>query len=80
MNLLRTDHIDDPDGYYDELVSAQRDMSDDQADRFLAKLVLILSNHVADRAVLREAIGVARRNTLGNARGTTLGTPPGREA
>ena len=64
MNLIRTDNIADPDGYYEELVAAQRDLSDDQADRLMAKLVLILSNHVGDRSVLREAISVARRNTL----------------
>ena len=30
----------------------------------LAKLVLILANHVGDRAVLSEAIGLARANTV----------------
>jgi len=64
MNLIRTNNIADPDGYYEELVAAQRDLTDDQADRLMAKLVLILSNHVGDRAVLREAIAVARGNTL----------------
>ena len=73
MNLIRTDNIADPDGFYEELVAAQRDLSDDQADRFMAKLVLILSNHVGDRSILREAIALARRNTQGASPAVPLG-------
>ena len=36
-------------------------------DGVLAKLVLILANHVGDRAVLSEAIALARENTLASA-------------
>lgn len=64
MPLIRQPHIDDPDGFYEELIAAQRDLSDEQADTLLAKLVLILANHVGDRAVLSEAIALARDNTL----------------
>lgn len=64
MPLTRTPHIPDPDGFYEELIDAQRDLSDEQADLLLAKLVLILANHVGDRDVLREALQLARANTL----------------
>lgn len=64
MALLHTPHIPDPDGFYEELIDAQRDLDDEQADMLLAKLVLILANHVGDRSVLREALGLARENTL----------------
>lgn len=64
MPLNREPHIPDPDGFYAELVDAQRDLSDEQADMLLAKLVLILANHIGDRAVLSEAIRLARANTL----------------
>ena len=64
MRLIRTPNIPDPDGFYDELIAGQRDLSDDQADAMLAKLVLVLSNHVGDREALREAIALARDNTL----------------
>ena len=37
---------------------------DEQADMLLAKLVLILANQVGDRALLAEAIELARSNTL----------------
>lgn len=58
-------NIPQVDGFYESLIHAQRGMSDDQADLFLAKLVLILANQVGDRAVLNEAITLARTNTLG---------------
>lgn len=64
MTLNRQAHIADPDGFYAELIHAQRDLSDEQADMMLAKLVLILANHVGDRAVLTEALALARENTL----------------
>lgn len=65
-HLNRSPNIPDPDGFYEALIQAQRDLSDAQADAFLAKLVLILSNHVGDRAVLAEALDLARSNTLAN--------------
>jgi hypothetical protein len=67
MNLIRTPNIADADGFYEELVNAQRDLSDEQGERLLAKLVLILSNHVGDRSVLSAAIRFARSNTLARA-------------
>ena len=59
MPLIHTLQIHEPDSFYEELVNAQRDLHDDQAQRMLAKLVLILANQVGDRAVLSEAIRVA---------------------
>ncbi|MEH0167586.1 DUF2783 domain-containing protein [Paucibacter sp. JuS9] len=64
MALTRTPNIPDVDGFYEQLIAAQRDLSDEQADMLLAKLVLILANQVGDRAVLGEAIELARSNTL----------------
>lgn len=67
MPLIRTPNIPDPDGFYEALIHAQRDLSEEQADMLLAKLVLILANHVGDRAVLAEALALARANTLSSA-------------
>lgn len=64
MPLNRQPNIPNPDGFYEELIGAQRDLSDDQADRVLSKLVLILANHIGNREVLSEAIQLARTNTL----------------
>ena len=66
MPLNHQPNIASPDSFYEELIHAQRDMNDDQADMLLAKPVLILANHVGDRAVLSEALALARSNTLAN--------------
>lgn len=64
MALNRQPNIPDPDDFYAELINGQRDLSEEQADMMLAKLVLILCNHLGDRAELSEAIALARENTL----------------
>jgi hypothetical protein len=58
--LIRQANIQNPDGFYDELIASQRGLSDEAADAVLARLVLILANHIGDRAVLREALALAR--------------------
>jgi hypothetical protein len=64
MPLNRQPNIADADGFYQELIESQRELSDEQAELLTTKLVLILANHVGDRDVLREAIALARANTL----------------
>lgn len=64
MVLNRQPNILDQDVFYAELINAQRDLVDEQADMMLAKLVLILCNHIGDREVLQQAIALARANTL----------------
>lgn len=59
MDLIRTPRIADPDGFYEELVNAQRDLPDAEAQKMLAKLVLLLANHVGDRQVLSQALQIA---------------------
>ncbi|MDO9610931.1 MAG: DUF2783 domain-containing protein [Serpentinimonas sp.] len=71
MPLQRQPNIPEPDLFYAELIEAQRDLSDEQADMMQAKLVLILCNQVGERAVLSEAIALARSNTLAAAQPTT---------
>jgi len=67
MSLNRQPHIPEPDAFYEELINAQRGLSDEQAEMLLAKFALILANHIGDRAVLSEAIALARSNTLASA-------------
>ena len=64
MPLNRQPNIADPDDFYRELIDSQRGLSDAQAEMLMAKLVLILANQVGDREVLREALALARDNTL----------------
>ena len=64
MTLIREPHIPEPDAFYAELIQNQADLSDAQAEMMVAKFALILANHVGDRAVLSEALALARANTL----------------
>ena len=60
MTRLRTGpNIDDPDGFYEELLSLHEGRSKAESDAINARLVLILANHVGDRQVLREAFRAA---------------------
>ena len=59
MKLNLEPNIPDPDGFYQELIDSQRDMSDEQAQAMTCKLVLVLANHIGDREVLRRALQVA---------------------
>ena len=54
-------NIPDPDGFYQELIDSQRDMSEAEAETMNCKLILILANHIGDRQVLSEAIRLAAR-------------------
>ena len=58
LNLLP--NIDDPDGFYRELIDSQRDLDEAAAARMNARLILLLANHVGERDVLREALRLAR--------------------
>jgi len=60
MPLNLEPNLIDPDGFYEELIACQRDLSDDEAEMFQARLLLVLANHVGDRQVLSEAMRVAR--------------------
>lgn len=57
MNTLeRQPRLADPDGFYEELIASQRELSDNEAALMNAKLVLTLANHIGDRGVLSEAL------------------------
>lgn len=59
MPLILTANIPDPDGFYQELTDAQRDLDETGANDMNARLVLILANHIGNREVLREALALA---------------------
>jgi hypothetical protein len=60
MTTLNLDpNLDDPDGFYEELINCQRELSDAAAELFQARLLLVLANHIGDRAVLSQAMQVA---------------------
>jgi hypothetical protein len=48
------------DDFYEALIETHRDLTDEQSVLVNAKLVLLLSNHIGDLSVLREAMRIAR--------------------
>ena len=48
------------DDFYQALIDTHRDLSDEESARVNARLVLLLSNHIGDLDVLREAMRIAR--------------------
>ncbi len=50
------------DAFYAELIAAQAGLSDEQAADWLARLTLILCNHIGDREVLRQAFAAAQEH------------------
>lgn len=61
MSLKLTPNIEDPDGFYADLLAAHEGLSHDDSTALNARLVLILANHIGDRAVLSEALGAAAK-------------------
>lgn len=48
------------DDFYELLIDMHRDLSDEQSAMVNARLILLLSNHIGDIAVLRQAMRIAR--------------------
>jgi hypothetical protein len=59
MGLIRSANIADPDAFYKELMDRQRGLDEQQAAAMNARLVLLLANHIGERAILSEAIAIA---------------------
>jgi len=48
------------DDFYEALIETHRDLTDEQSALVNAKLILLLSNHIGDINILREAMALAR--------------------
>lgn len=55
------------DDFYEALIDTHRDLTDEQSALVNAKLILLLSNHIGDISVLREAMALARADIAPNA-------------
>lgn len=60
MELNLAPNINDPDGFYDELLGAHNGLSKDESDALNARLILVLANHIGDRDILRAALEAAK--------------------
>jgi hypothetical protein len=60
MKLITDPNIARPDDFYEALIEAHRDLSEDQSLALNARLILLLANHLGDMDALREALDLAR--------------------
>lgn len=61
MGKLNTDmNLADGDATYAALVKMTEGLDDAAAQKAMAKLVLLLANHIGDQDVLNEAMAIAR--------------------
>lgn len=57
---LKTEQrIENPDDFYQRLIEMHRSLSDEQSHALNARLILLLANHIGDRAALDEALSMA---------------------
>lgn len=58
-HLITTPNLRDPDGVFEALMNAHRDLDPAASRRLDAKLVLLLANHIGDPDVVQQAIALA---------------------
>lgn len=56
-------NIGGADDFYADLLSAHEGLSKSDSDALNARLVLVLANHIGDRAVLGQALAAAKLDT-----------------
>jgi Protein of unknown function (DUF2783) len=62
MPLKRDPNLSDPDGLFALLIKAHAGLDDAQSAALNASLVLLLTNHIGEEEVVREAIAAARQS------------------
>jgi hypothetical protein len=65
MALSTSSNFAKPDDAFRMIVESHRGLSDAQSADLDAALVLVLANHIGDLDVLREAIELAKRRSVG---------------
>ncbi len=66
MGKLNTGpNLTDADGVYQKLIEAHQGLGDAESLSLNARLILLLINHIGDKAVVDEAIEIARRTKSG---------------
>jgi len=71
--MLNTEpNMASPDEFYEALLSVHQDLSPEQSRQVDARLILLLSNHIGDLSVLRQAMARARQGIVPAGRDVTL--------
>lgn len=60
LNLSQ--NLDDYEDFYEMLSDSHQDLDEGQSKMLNAQLILLLSNHIGDLTVLRQAFALARVN------------------
>ncbi|MBO9512758.1 MAG: DUF2783 domain-containing protein [Variovorax sp.] len=55
-------NLQNPDDFYQALIDTHRGLSDEHSAALNARIVLLLSNHIGDEDVLKEAFRTARQS------------------
>ena len=58
-NLILTPNVDKPDDLYADIIAAHEGLTKAESDAMNARLVLVLANHIGDRAIVRAALDAA---------------------
>lgn len=64
MDLVTEPNLSAPDDFYEALIDAHKDLSNEQSHALNARLVLLLANHIGALPVLRQALLAAREADL----------------
>ena len=65
-DLIESPNLPDQDTFYSELLATHKGLSESESHALNAQLVLILANHIGDRAVLTQALVMARQGFGGS--------------
>ena len=65
-DLITTPNIDDPDGFYAQLLELHEKLTKDESDALNARLILLLANHIGDRKILTQAFNLAQQANTTN--------------
>ncbi len=58
---MKTDlNLQDPDGFFEQLLNAHEGLSADQSEQLNIRLILLLANQVGDASILRDCIESAK--------------------
>lgn len=60
LNLSQ--NLDDYEDFYEMLSDSHHDLDEDQSKMLNAQMILLLSNHIGELTVLRQAFALARVN------------------
>ena len=58
-DLITAPNLPDPDGVFEALMNAHRNLNPAASRRLDAKLVLLLANHIGDPDIVKQAISLA---------------------